>query len=485
VLPGPQLIAVAGRVSLNATERERHVVPLLFRNVSPGLNETDIRRMPHNCQKRRPRPDTGLHYRSAAAEFCGPFGKAASIWPAAGIAFAESSAGARKVRPRANSNMTVQFITTWQELAELELPWRELDNGVPFRSWDWLAVWWKHYGAGEQSRRDKPAGSLSSERQLYVLAVYGGDGRLLGIAPWYLDRTVVKGNILRWLGSGEVCTDHLSLVCRPEHQEQVAAEIADTLTSRCDDWDRLDLNAVDAEDTAITKLVAALEERDCLASRHAADGCWSLDLPADWEDYLASISKSHRKQLRQLERRVLDSPRVKWHVATSAAELDAAWPVLVDLHQRRRRSLGEPGCFASRAFHEFHREVAGRFLDRGQLRVSWLELDGTAAAAEYHLADGTATYAYQGGVDPERLHEEPGRLSTILCLRRAIDEGHAQFDFLRGDEPYKAHWRAVARPTYDCRIVPNRRLARLRGRAVNLAGAMADRMRPGAGRLTK
>jgi hypothetical protein len=93
---GRPFIAFARLVILTNTESERHVLPLLFRNVSPGLNETDIRRTPHNCQKRRPRPDTGLHYRSAAAEFCGQFGKAAAISPAAGIAFAESGEGRGK-----------------------------------------------------------------------------------------------------------------------------------------------------------------------------------------------------------------------------------------------------------------------------------------------------------------------------------------------------------------------------------------------------
>ena len=110
---------------------------------------------------------------------------------------------------------------------------------------------------------------------------------------------------------------------------------------------------------------------------------------------------------------MLESDRARWHQVTSASELPAAWAILVELHQRRRLSLGEPGCFASRLFHDFHREVTQRLLDRDQLRMSWLELDGSPAAAEYHLAGTADTYAYQGGVDPERLAEEPGRLSTI------------------------------------------------------------------------
>ncbi len=371
--------------------------------------------------------------------------------------------------------MTVQLITDSNELADLETAWNALAGGMPLRSWDWLATWWNHYGA---------ASDKSADRQLYVLAVYDDDNDatdgakpLIGIAPWYLDRSAIKGSVIRWLGSGEVCTDHLSLICRPDDATRVAAAIADTLTGKCDDWDLVELGAVDADDAPVAALLAALEVRECLVSRHAADQCWALDLPASWDDYLASVSKSHRKQLRQLERRVLETNRASWLRVETESDLAVAWDVLVDLHQRRRRSLGEPGCFASRPFHDFHRDVVARLLVRGQLRMSWLELDGTPAAAEYHLADGNTTYAYQGGVDPDRLGEEPGRLSTILCVRAAIDEGQRHFDFLRGDEPYKAHWRATPRPTFDCRVVPNRRLARLRGRVLNLGGAVTDWMK--------
>src|SRR6185369_3077849 len=147
---------------------------------------------------------------------------------------------------------------------------------------------------------------------LYVLAVFdesnadsNGSKRLAAIAPWYLDRTRVKGNVVRWLGSGEVCTDHPTLVCRSENLDQVASAVAETLTTRLDDWDRIDLSAVDSGNVAIERLLTQLEERECLVSRQSADSCWALELPGTWDDYLASISKSHRKQLRQLDQRVL------------------------------------------------------------------------------------------------------------------------------------------------------------------------------------
>jgi CelD/BcsL family acetyltransferase involved in cellulose biosynthesis len=375
--------------------------------------------------------------------------------------------------------MQVQRITSWVELTALEMEWNTLATGMPLRSWDWLATWWKHYGGWNCGPSDN---AVSRNRELCVLAVYreptfkhGGPVReLIGIAPWYIDRSAVKGSVIRWLGDGEVCTDHLSLICRPMDAQQVAASLAKALTEQLDDWDRIELTAVDADDEPIRSLAAELANRECVIDTESADSVWILDVPSSWEEYLAAISKSHRKQLRQLQHRVLETPRVAWHYVESADQFDAGWEVLVDLHQRRRISLGESGCFASQAFRNFHCETARRLLGRGQLRLSWLELDGSPAAVEYHLADRTTVYAYQGGIDPHRLGDEPGRLSALRCLQQAIQEQCQRFDFLRGDEPYKAHWRATPHAVVNYRIVPNRRLARLRGHVMTFADTLND-----------
>ena len=60
----------------------------------------------------------------------------------------------------------------------------------------------------------------------------------------------------------------------------------------------------------------------------------------------------------------------------------------------------------------------------------------------------------------------------MLTLQRAIEDGFPHLDFLRGDEPYKAHFRAEAKPTFDYHVFPNRRLARLRGHVWMAAGAL-------------
>jgi CelD/BcsL family acetyltransferase involved in cellulose biosynthesis len=139
--------------------------------------------------------------------------------------------------------------------------------------------------------------------------------------------------------------------------------------------------------------------------------------------------------------------------------------ILIDLHQRRRRSLAEAGCFSSPAFAGFQEEALRRLLAAGLLRLHWLELDGRPAAAEYQLGGDGVIYGYQAGVAPELLQEQPGRLAIIATMRQAVEQGVAAFDFLRGDEPYKAHFRASPRPLVEYRIAPRRATARWRHRA--------------------
>jgi len=354
--------------------------------------------------------------------------------------------------------VTVHLLNTPDSLDEIADDWRQLAAGHPFRGYDWLATWWRHYA---------PTG------ELLVLAVRDDStNQLVGLAPWRIEQSARRGSVIRPLGDGEVCTDHSTPLAQLGCEQTVANELAQFLMEDFPDWDLLELSDTDANDPQLGLLTDALATRECVTRSRDADACWAIELPDDWETYLAMQSKSHRKQLRRAERRVLDSSDCHWHLVATPEEWQTAWPILVDLHQRRRQSLGEPGCFASAKFEAFHREASQALLTQGQLRMSWLELHGKPAAAEYSFASGDAWLAYQGGVDPDMLDDEPGRLSTIAMLRAAMAEGATTFDFLRGDEPYKAHWRAQPHLTLHRQFVPPRRSAQLRASADNLLGAV-------------
>ena len=313
-----------------------------------------------------------------------------------------------------------------------------------------------------------------------VLGALDASGRLAGIAPWYLERSAAKGRVLRWLGSGEVCSDYASILCTPEDADRVSEAVAEYLTgsdgasSACRGWDLLEVDGVDADDYCVTCLLQQLDQHGCGQHENPPIRAWRLALPKTWDEFLGLLSKGHRKKLRRADRELFQTGRAVLRTVENYQQLDPAMDVLIDLHQRRRQMLGEPGCFASPRFTAFHREVARRLLLAGQLQLQLLELDGRILAAEYQLAGQGVTYIYQVGIDPQGLGDEPGHLVTAATVKRAIEQGGSAIDFLRGDEPYKAHFRALARPLLALRVVPKRTMSRLRN-SLWLAGRSVKR----------
>lgn len=366
--------------------------------------------------------------------------------------------------------MRIQLISDYDQLAALAPEWNRLAGDVPFRRWEWLGAWWRHYGP------DRPPGTLAGAadhnilspkggtRALFVPAVYDPTGELVGLAPWRLERSASRGSTVAFLGSGEVCSDYLSLFCAPGREAEVAAALADWLIAaragdverRSPSWERLEFEGIVASDETMRMLLERLAQCGAVIDRRRAESCWRVTLPGSWEAYLAALSKSHRKQLRRFERRLFATGRARLHAATSEEELGRAFEILVDLHRRRRESLGDRGRFHDRRFIEFHRDVARQFFADGTLQLCWLELDGRPIASEYQIVGGQTVYAYQSGIDPAALGQEPGRLATLAALQAAIAAGHRSYDLLRGNEAYKAHWRARPTPCIDVRVLPGR-----------------------------
>jgi len=359
--------------------------------------------------------------------------------------------------------LTARLIRDIAELQRLEADWQAIAGGVPFREPAWLLTWWRHYGP-------RAAGDLG-RRELFVVAVETdpqtsehGRRELVGLAPLFVEHRPLGGKVVRFLGSGEVCSDHLTILARTENAAEVAVEVGRFLSAehRGAKWDRIELNGAHGDDLMIAALLTEMQRHGTSIQRRRGTGPWQLALPDGYEAYLATLSKSHRKQLRRLAKNVLDTDRAKWHTVRTPADLEVAWPIFIDLHQRRRRSLGDDGSFKSERFTMFHAEATRRMLALGRLRMHWLELDGKPAAAEYHLVGDGIVYAYQAGLDPERIGQEPGRLAGIAIIRQAIRDGYATYDLLRGDEPYKAHWRAVPLPTEYVSIIAPRLSSRIR-----------------------
>ena len=75
----------------------------------------------------------------------------------------------------------------WNELLQ-----RSIANHI-FSTWEWQSAWWDAY---------------QSRGQLWVITCRTDDGRLFGIAPWFIENHPIHGRVVRSIGCVDV-TDYL------------------------------------------------------------------------------------------------------------------------------------------------------------------------------------------------------------------------------------------------------------------------------------
>jgi CelD/BcsL family acetyltransferase involved in cellulose biosynthesis len=341
-------------------------------------------------------------------------------------------------------------ITRVQRTSDLEIyrdAWRDLASGVPTRSPEWMLVWWQYYSTPED--------------ELCVLLFHEPGGTLVGLAPLYI-QTMGKRITVRLLGSGDASTNHTTWLAAPGWETSVSRKVAQFLLDLMPGWNRLEFEFVDADDLAINATMTYLVENGFLLRRTPRHNCWKIALPATWNDYLKMLSKTHRKRCRKLQSEFLESGRVRVHRVTSDADFDEGFNILLRLHAARWGDANMPlGGFSDRRFLEFHKTVARELMRRNQLLLAWLEYQGKPVAVEYQFIDKRTVYSYQAGMDPAVDDFSPGNLSIMTAIQYAIAQGCDTFDLSRGDQPYKANWRATPTSCHDIRIWPSRISGRL------------------------
>ncbi len=115
-----------------------------------------------------------------------------------------------------------------------------------------------------------------------------------------------------------------------------------------------------------------------------------------------------------------------------------------------------PGVFSSQSVRDFHSDVTSGFLERSQLRLWTLRVQDRAVAALYCLKQCSETVYYLGGFTPDYAQYNPLKVLIAHAIRHSIEEGVQVFDFIKGEEDYKARWRAEGRMTHRVLLAPRR-----------------------------
>lgn len=169
-----------------------------------------------------------------------------------------------------------------------------------------------------------------------------------------------------------------------------------------------------------------------------------VPLGETFDDYLHSIGKKQRHEIRRKRRRYQEEVGEVLH--ETHRQVDWAFDEFVRLH---RLSSGPKGDFMNPAHERFFRRLA----DTPGWRLDMLRIPGTdrASACLFSYSQDDGIYLYNSAYDPDLSHASPGVAIIGTMIETAISEGLPRFDFLKGDEEYKFRLGAETRPLYRVR----------------------------------
>ena len=361
--------------------------------------------------------------------------------------------------------ISVEKVTTRADFAALESEWNELlchsaSNAITLTH-QWLLTWWDVFG---------------QDRELNLIVVREGE-LLIGIAP-FLRRAVRRFGLpfrrLEFLASGEderdeICSDYLDFLLRTEHEEAALGAILDSVLNE-NDWDEMVLTDIAGESPHLALLQKLTATRGLKMETTREQMCIFVALPATREQLLAGVSGQNRKRIAK-DRRTFAQNGARVQKIETLKEWQANFEVLVNLHQSRWISRGEPGSFSSEKFLRFHRELAPRMIAQNWLQLWILWQNDQPLAALYDFVYNRKIFYYQSGMAPENgAIRSPSLLLRDFALEDAIGAGLTECDFLKGEiGSYKFGWGGQTRPIVQVRLA--------RGGAREAVFQRADRLK--------
>ena len=333
--------------------------------------------------------------------------------------------------------------------------WEALEARDPhatiFTSWRWLRV----YFPIARYRWSILVARRGREAVAYLPVSRGGS---------LIDRELYLG--------GNPVADYTGMVALPDCGELAASAFAVAL--HAEGWDGFNLN--DVNDPRLEAVVQRLAERGLVVESTGETRCLSCTLPATWEAYIAeNISAKTRVNTLRVERRLAEAlPNFRISEPCDA-DIDEHVEAMIAVNHKRW------GGNLKRAREKYGRLFRHAY-DAGLLHM-FVYWDGDkpiagASAFTDHLRSSFGLYMI--GFDEAYDKLSPGKGIVGRAIRTAIEAGYERFDFLRGDEPFKARYATEVTVTRHFRLTrPGLRaaaIAYLRPKWFALKIAVANRV---------
>jgi CelD/BcsL family acetyltransferase involved in cellulose biosynthesis len=294
---------------------------------------------------------------------------------------------------------------------------------VPFLRHEYLSTWWDTLGGGEWSRGE-----------LFIVLGTSHQDELVGIAPLFFTENKQGEPALMLLGSIEI-SDYLDLIVPPENLQGFLDSLLEFLDGpQAPDWRLLDWYNLPEESLTLPTLERAARSRGWQFRHERLRPAPCVQLPGDWQAYLASLDKKQRHEIRRKLRRAENYEQpVRWYILESKDQLDRDLKAFLDLMAQDPQK----DAFLTGVMRSQMRAAVHAAFQAGWLQLSFLEVGGEKAAGYLNFDYANRIWVYNSGWDARFGSLSPGWVLLAYLLRWANDHQRAAFDFMRGGEDYK------------------------------------------------
>jgi len=321
-------------------------------------------------------------------------------------------------------------------------------NNDIFSTWEWLSIWWRHFGEG---------------RKLRILLILDNN-KIVAVAPltWSKYNILHFGNLTKIEFIGSPQSDYNNFILT-ERETECLKLFLNYLNEQYNDWDCLELSDI-SESTVSVKLLREILSKRLLGGQleeRVTFLCPYVNLPDSTEIFMSRLSGNMRRNLRRRMRKLSEKYRVKVKTHNGFNSLEEAMNAFYKLHQIRWKTQGFSGVFAEKKLRDFHLDIAKHFAEKGWLGLYFLTANDKPIAASYSFNYKQKKYEYLTGFDPEYSHYGVGNLIRRHAVEDCIRRGLKEYDLMRGDEPYKSSWNTKNRKNFELRLIRKGLFARI------------------------
>ncbi len=294
-----------------------------------------------------------------------------------------------------------------------------------FQTPQWQKAWWEELGKGEPLCFLRFGGENGTEG---MASLRGGDG------------------VLTFVGDKNVCDYNDFLVPRGK-EENFYRELVEYLGDL--KWNTLVLYSLNHSSPTLGFLPDMARSKGYSVEVVQDEVCPGKALPKTWDEYLNSLSKKNRHELRRKLRRLETAPDMKWYALRAVDEIEGAMDDFLNLLRMSRETKHR---FLTPEREKFFRGIGKEMGNLDVVRLYFMEVEGKRVASALCFDYGSSRFLYNSGYNQDYGYYSVGLLLKAFTVKDAIEEGKAYYDFLRGNEPYKYDLGGEDKPLYTMTV---------------------------------